>query len=157
MQYLLYIITRHLAPFDVKLGSIWLSRILKCKKENDGRLPWRHQIISKTYLGLSQVSMKWKRKHRALIKLFMRPNDRIRQLGEWLFLNANSTLFSAISRREQINFQWDDDEVRFDLDQQAWLNFNSASLLKQKYTGRYVVQLADIILNLSKWVFVLSP
>jgi hypothetical protein len=79
----------------------------------------------------------------------MKPNDRIRQLGEWLFLNANSTLFSAISRREQINFQWDDDEVRFDLDQQAWLDFNSASLLKQEYTGRYVVQLADIILILS--------
>jgi len=29
----------HLAPFDVKLGSIWLSRILKCKKEIDERLP----------------------------------------------------------------------------------------------------------------------
>jgi hypothetical protein len=36
-----------------------------------------------------------------------------------LFFNANSTNFSAISWREQINFQWDNDEVRFVLDQHA--------------------------------------
>ena len=45
----------------------------------------------------------------------------------------------------------------FDLDQQAWLDCNSASLLKQEYTGRYVVELANIILILSKSVFVIPP
>jgi uncharacterized membrane protein len=37
--------------------------------------------------------------------------------------------FSAISWREQVNFQWDDDEVRFVLDQHADLDFYSASSL----------------------------
>jgi hypothetical protein len=32
------------------------------------------------------------------------------QVSEWLLFIAN---FSAISWREQVNFQWDDDEVRF--------------------------------------------
>jgi hypothetical protein len=36
--------------------------------------------------------------------------------SEWLLFNANSAVFSAISRGEQINFQWDGDEVRFVLD-----------------------------------------
>jgi len=34
-------------------------------------------------------------------------------------LSANSTFFLAISWREQVNFQWNDDEVRFVLDQHA--------------------------------------
>jgi hypothetical protein len=38
---------------------------------------------------------------------------------------------SAISWREQVNFQSDDDEVRFVLDQHAKLDFHSASSLKQ--------------------------
>jgi len=41
--------------------------------------------------------------------------------------NANSAIFSAISWREQLNFQCDDDEVRFVLDQHAELYFDSAS------------------------------
>jgi hypothetical protein len=39
--------------------------------------------------------------------------------------------FSALSWQEQVNFQWDDDEVRFVLDQHAKLNFYSANSLKQ--------------------------
>jgi hypothetical protein len=40
--------------------------------------------------------------------------------------------FAAISRREQVNFQWDDDdEVCFVLDQHAELDFYSASSLKR--------------------------
>jgi hypothetical protein len=35
------------------------------------------------------------------------------------------TNFSAISWREQVNFQLDDDEVRFVLDQHAELDFYS--------------------------------
>ena len=48
------------------------------------------------------------------------------QVSEWvsecLLLNAKST---AITWWEQVNFQWDDDEVRFVLDQQAELNLHS--------------------------------
>jgi hypothetical protein len=35
--------------------------------------------------------------------------------------------FSAISWREQVNFQWDDGEIRFVLDQHAELDFYNAN------------------------------
>ena len=44
-------------------------------------------------------------------------------VNEWLLFNANSAIVLAISWREQVNFQWDDDEVRFVLDQHAELDF----------------------------------
>ena len=50
-------------------------------------------------------------------------------VSEWLLFNANS---AAISWREQVNFQWDADEVRFALDQHAKLDFYIASPLKQQ-------------------------
>ena len=56
-------------------------------------------------------------------------------VSEWLLFNANSAIFSAISWREQVNFQWNDDEVHFVLDQHAELNFYSASSLKQQSAG----------------------
>ena len=56
-----------------------------------------------------------------------------------------------------INFQWDDDEVRFVLDQHAELGFNSVSLLKQQSAGRHVAPLGHIILIPSQPVFALSP
>jgi len=64
--------------------------------------------------------------------------------------------FSAISRREQVNFQWNDDEVRFVLVQHAELDFYSASSLKQSM-GRHVAPLGHIILIPSQPVFALSP
>jgi hypothetical protein len=48
-------------------------------------------------------------------------------------------------RHEQVNFQWDDDEVRFVLDQHAELDFYSASSQKQQSTGRHVAPLGHII------------
>ena len=65
--------------------------------------------------------------------------------------------FSAISWREQVNFQWDDDEVCFVLDQQAELDFYSASSLKQQFVGKHVTPLRHIILIPSQPVFALSP
>ena len=56
-----------------------------------------------------------------------------------------------------INFQWDDDEVRFVLDQHAELDFYSASSLKQQSAGRHVDPLGHIILIPSQPVFALSP
>ena len=64
---------------------------------------------------------------------------------------------SAILWREQVNFQWDDDEVCFVLDQHAELDFYSASSLKQQSAGRHVTPLGHIILIPSQPVFALSP
>jgi len=63
--------------------------------------------------------------------------------------------FSAISWREQVNYQWDDDKVRFVLDQQTELDFYGASSLKQQSAGRHVAPLGHIIP--SQPVFALSP
>jgi hypothetical protein len=65
--------------------------------------------------------------------------------------------FSAISWREQVNFQCDDDEIRFVLDQHAELDLYSASALKQQSVDRHVAPLGHIILILSQLVFPLSP
>jgi hypothetical protein len=54
-------------------------------------------------------------------------------------------------------FKWDDDEIRFALDQHAELDFYSASSLKQQSTGRHVTPFGHIILIPSQPVFALSP
>ena len=64
--------------------------------------------------------------------------------------------FSAISWREQVNFQCDDDEVRFVLDQHAELDFNSTSSRKQQSADRHVAPLGHIVLIPSQQVFALS-
>ena len=66
-------------------------------------------------------------------------------------------LFSAITWREQVFFQRDDDEVRFVLDQHAELDFYSASSLKQQSAGRHVAPLGHIIMIPGQPVFALSP
>jgi hypothetical protein len=58
--------------------------------------------------------------------------------------------------REQVNFQWDDDEVRFVLDQHVELDFYSASSLKQQSAGRHVAPLWNIIPIPSQQVFAFS-
>jgi hypothetical protein len=65
--------------------------------------------------------------------------------------------FSAILWLEQVNFQWNDDEVCFVLDQYAELDFYSASLVKQHSAGRHVIPLGHIILIPSQPDFALSP
>ena len=75
-------------------------------------------------------------------------------VSEWLLFNANSAIFQLYF---QLNFQWDDDEVRFVLDQHAELDFFSASSLKQQSAGRHVALLGQIILIPSQPVFALSP
>ena len=77
-------------------------------------------------------------------------------MSEWLLKHQFSN-FSAISLWEQVNFQWDDDEIRFVLDHHAELDFNSASSLKQQSADRHVVPLGHIILIPSQSVFALSP
>ena len=43
-------------------------------------------------------------------------------MSEWLF-NCLIQQFSAISWREQVNFQSDNNEARFELDQHAYFGF----------------------------------
>jgi hypothetical protein len=68
-----------------------------------------------------------------------------------------SQQFLAISWQEQVDFQWDDDEVCFGLDQNAELDFYSASSLKQQSAGRHVAPLWHIILIPSQPVFAITP
>jgi hypothetical protein len=49
----------------------------------------------------------------------------------------------------KVNYQWDDDYVRFFLDQHAELEFYSANSLKQQFAGRHVAPLGHISLILS--------
>ena len=65
--------------------------------------------------------------------------------------------FSAISRWEQVNFQWNDDEVRFVLDEHAELDLYRASSLKQQSADRHVTPLGHIILIPSQPFFAFSP
>jgi hypothetical protein len=58
---------------------------------------------------------------------------------------------------KQVNFQWDDNEVHFVLDQYAELDFYSASSLKQQSAGRHVAPLGHIILIPGQPIFALSP
>jgi hypothetical protein len=78
-------------------------------------------------------------------------------VSEWLLFNANSAILLAISWREQVNVQWDDDEDRLVLDQHAEFDFYSASSLKPQSAGRHVAPLGHIILISSHPVFALSP
>jgi hypothetical protein len=78
-------------------------------------------------------------------------------VSEWLLFNANSAIFSAVSWREQVNFQWDDEEVHFLLDQHAELDCYNAISPKQQSAGRHVAPLGHIILIQSQPVFALSP
>ena len=73
----------------------------------------------------------------------------------WLYNNFSN--FSALSWREQVNFQLNDDEVRFVLDQDTELDFFSASLLKQQSADGHVCPLRKIILIQSQAVFASSP
>ena len=74
-----------------------------------------------------------------------------------IFVYCQFSNFSAISWREQVNFQRNDDEVRFLLDQHTELDVYSASSLKQQSAGRHVAQLGHIILIPSQPIFALSP
>ena len=53
---------------------------------------------------------------------------------------------SAILWWEQVNFQWNDDDIRFVLDQHTEVDLYSARSLKQQSAGRHVAPLGHIIL-----------
>ena len=74
-------------------------------------------------------------------------------------LTPTQQFFAAISWREQVNCQWDDDddEVCFVPDQYAELDFYSARSMKQQSADRHVATLGHIILIPNKSVFSLPP
>ena len=79
-------------------------------------------------------------------------------LSEWVIVVYRQLInFSGISWWEQVNFQRDDDDVRFVLDQHTYLDVYSASSLKQQSVERHVVPLGHIILILNQPVFAVSP
>ena len=53
-----------------------------------------------------------------------------KRVSEWLLFNANSAIFLIISWREQVNFQWDNDEIRFVLDQHDELDIYSETTVR---------------------------
>jgi hypothetical protein len=60
-------------------------------------------------------------------------------MSEWVIVvYCQFSNYSAISWREQVDFQCGDDEVRFVQDQHDELDFYSASTLKQQSAGRHV-------------------
>jgi hypothetical protein len=72
-------------------------------------------------------------------------------------LTPTQQFFAAISWREQVNCQWDDDDdVCFVPDQYAELDFYSARSMKQQSADRHVATLGHIILILNKSVFSLQ-
>jgi hypothetical protein len=73
------------------------------------------------------------------------------RVSEWLWVSN----FSVVSWRDQVNFQWDNGEIRFVLDQHAELDCYSASSLKQQSVDRHVAPLGHIILIPSQPVFAL--
>jgi hypothetical protein len=72
-------------------------------------------------------------------------------MSEWLLFH-----FLAVSWREQVNFQWLDDEVCFVLNQHAELDFYSANSLKQQCVGKHVAPLRHVILIPRQPVFALT-
>jgi hypothetical protein len=79
----------------------------------------------------------------------------LRRKGKyWMALNQDNgsewrldIFYDSISLLEQVNFQWNDDEVRFLLDQHAELDFYSASSLKQQFVDISVSPFLCIILE----------
>jgi hypothetical protein len=59
--------------------------------------------------------------------------------SEWVIVvQSQLNNFAAMSWREQVNFQWDDDEVCFVQDQHALLDFYIASSLKQQSADTHI-------------------
>jgi hypothetical protein len=74
-----------------------------------------------------------------------------------LLFNANSAISQLYHGENKLIFQWDDDDVRFVLDQHAELDLYSASSLKKQSVDRHVAPLGHIILIPNQPVFALSP
>ena len=78
----------------------------------------------------------------------------VKWVSEWLFFSTKWAMFSAISWREQVTFQWDNDVFRSVLGRQtSEVEFYSVNSLKQQSTCRLVVPLGPSILIPSQLFF----
>jgi hypothetical protein len=64
--------------------------------------------------------------------------------------------FSAMSCREQITFQWDDDDVHFLLDQHASLDYFNTSSLKQQSLDKHVTPTQTINMCTLSWFWAIN-
>jgi hypothetical protein len=67
-----------------------------------------------------------------------------------------SSLPNIFTQNVEFNFQWDDDEISFVLDQHAELDLHSASSRKQQSADRYVATLGHNYSALSHPIFALT-
>jgi len=74
-----------------------------------------------------------------------------------MYIIANSAIFQLYHGREEVNFQGNNHEIRFVLDQYAYLYCYSASSLTRQAMDRHVAPLGNIILISSRQVSALSP
>jgi len=58
---------------------------------------------------------------------------------------------------EQVNIQWNDDDVHLVQDQHSYMQLDHDSSLKQQFAGRHVAPLSHIILITSRQVFAFTP
>ena len=72
-----------------------------------------------------------------------------------IFVYRQLSNFSAILWQTEVNFRWDD-EVRFVLDQHAYLDCYSPISMKQQSEDRHVSSLGHTILIPSEAVFALN-
>ena len=80
--------------------------------------------------------------------------NHVKWVSEWLFFSTKWAMYSAISWREQVTFQWDNDVFRSVLGRQTReVDFKSVSSLKQQSTCRLVVPLGHSILIPSQLFF----
>jgi hypothetical protein len=74
-----------------------------------------------------------------------------------MLFNTNSAIFQLYHGREEVNVQGNNHEIRFVLDQYAYLYLYSASSLIRQSVDRHVAPLGNIILISSQQVSALSP
>ena len=83
---------------------------------------------------------------------------KLSNVNDWVIVVLHQVKqFFIISWKEQVTFRWDDDEVRFVLDQHIWLDFYSANSLRQHSADRHVAPLGHIIPIPRQPAFALSP
>jgi hypothetical protein len=72
-------------------------------------------------------------------------NDRCKNMSGWFLFNVNSNL-SSIWWREQAKFQWDDDEIRFVLDQQSFSHLlqTSGTILILVYDNHQLLKNSNV-------------
>ena len=128
---------------------------LFCKTDSHGIIKW-HQFFEMTVAYLW-----WQIKQALHLEIYstdsMIKGDGRRDRMVVGFTAISCTIHGKIACIEQVNFQWNDDEVHFVLMHYAQLDLYSANSMKQQSMDRHVALLGHIILIPNQSVFVLFP